>query len=145
MRLYSGSSGECLKFGFKFVQVALLYKLDIIYLKSISREYAIHLLTKSHLNTWIKKADKRILDYCLRKLSSVFKRNRWEVFSFCIQKLSWFFYLSVAKSISMFTLCGYIKVVVVKIINIPIIYHFSVFIFLLWLCNLRLSIDGKTC
>ena len=88
------SSGECLK----FVQVALLYKLDVIYSKFISNDVSV----PSAEN--IEKADIRNFDYWLKKLSSALKPYGCKVFSVSIQKSSGFFNRSVVKFLSILIL-----------------------------------------
>ena len=91
------SSGECLK----FAQVAFLYKLDVVYLKSIFNDVSIPSAEKI---TLVDMYRKRIFDYWLGKLSSALKPYGCKVFNVSMQKSSRFFNRSVAKSLSILIL-----------------------------------------
>ena len=99
------SLGEC----FKFVQVVLLYKLDVTYLKYISYEVSVPSADKIMLVDMYQKGDIRLFDYWLEKLSSAFKPHECKVFSFTIEKSSRFFNRSVAKSLSILIYILYIS------------------------------------
>ena len=94
------SSGECLK----FVQIALLYKLDVIYPKSISNDVSIPSAEKITLVDMYPESRYKDFYYWLGKLSAAFKPYECKVFSVSIQKSSRFFNRSVVKSLSILIL-----------------------------------------
>ena len=77
------SSGKCLK----FVQIALLYKLDVIYLKSISNEVSVPSSEKITLVDMYQKSRYRIFYNWLGKLSSAFKPYGCKVLVFLSRSL----------------------------------------------------------
>ena len=90
----------------KFEQVALLYKLDVIYSKSIFNDVSVPSAEKITTCTWTctEKADLLSFNYWLEKLSKTFKSYGCKVFSVSIQKSSRFFNRSLAKFLSIFIL-----------------------------------------
>ena len=74
MRLFSG---DCLK----FAQVALLYKLDVMYLKSISNDVSVPSAEKITLVDRYRKSRYKDFLLLVGKLSSAFKPYGCKVFS----------------------------------------------------------------
>ena len=89
---------------FKFVQDALLINWTWCIWSLYPMTWAFNLLRKSGLWAGTKKANIRIFNYWLEKLSSVFKPYWWKFFSISIQKSSRFCNRGVAKSLSIFIL-----------------------------------------
>ena len=77
------SSGDCLK----FVQVALLYKLDVIYSKSISND-VVSVPSTGKITLMDMYRESRYKDFCLlvEKIELSFKPYGCKVFSVSLQK-----------------------------------------------------------
>ena len=89
---------------FQICTRCVTYKLNVIYLKSISNDVSFQSAEKVRFVDRYQKTNIRIFDYWLEKLSSAFKPYGWKFFSISIQKSSCFCNRSVAQSLSIFIL-----------------------------------------